>query len=314
MTHSTRARWATAARRLLFIVALISTGAVSTTLFRCFHPPGVILHPVGVFFWGAHSINLVLAFWLVARKPLWSERSAYLRVAAYLIAYCYGGMLFSVVQDAQTPSSGAGFHLPGTSYQDYARPSLDLPVVLTLALIALPPVKLSGLSLRGSDKWRARHPGFSLQGLLAYTTLAIALLAWIGFLTNLNGPKTYLRGMSLIEAAAEWTEYASFLLVNVATGCLVLWGTGKSWRRAMLSFPIAIAACGVATTLLVGLLTWLTERPVGGVLSDRDSNLWAFIAGQVTTFWTAFAFARLLGVQPTFRSLRAQKADFGAAY
>lgn len=309
--------WITAARRVTFVLALLTSGALGVS---CFHlafnsslartatgnPPAALV-AFGTFAWGADAaMEMVLALWLAGRSNVWRTWSGWLRAAAYLLAFSYGRMLFSVTQywlAARQPAGDvpvAAFRWPGADLQDYARPAIDLLTLLMLVWILLPVFTITRSALAEEKLPPQTRGTFSIASILGWTTAAALILVWIRFLTWKGvAPETAFSFQTPTEALQEFlVEFGPSLLIFAVAAFLVVWGWSGRWWFPLAALAGALVIDSFGHRGLFAALKWITGNANNGnVLAGPALEHWSFIAGRTCLLWTAFGLARLMGVR-----------------
>lgn len=313
-----RVMWRIATRRATFLFVLLATGALTVS---CFHyaqnsirAPSPQVRAFGIFAWGADSAVLVLGMWLAGRWGVWRTWSGWIRAATYVVAFAYGRMLFSAVQDwlIQRGTGGNGwaepapFRWPGGSLEDYARPALDLLALLVLVWLLVPIFTL----VRGSlvdEKSEVKSAGtYSLASILGWTATAALILVWIRLLTWKGvSPQTAYSYMTPTQALTEYVvDYLPSSLIVVAWVFLLAWSWSGKWWLPIAALVGALLIDSFGHKALYALLTWTRGSSfTGGVLAGPALEHWSYVAGRTCMAWGAFGLARLLGVR-FGRSLR----------
>ncbi|MFJ9609847.1 hypothetical protein ACIRS1_26250 [Kitasatospora sp. NPDC101176] len=149
----------------------------------------------------------------------------------------------------------------------------------------------------------ALGPTQFLGGLATYDAMALAVLAWAGYLavrSATGGGYPSLVGSGLLLALAGCTKYAALLWVPVVVGAAVLAGPGGSlrawtrWRRGVLvlsAFVVAVAAAA----LLAG------ERYVDGfnhttLQRAPGHDAYSYVAGEAARWVGPLLVVALVGV------------------
>lgn len=304
----------------MFFLVLLTSGAVTVSCFHfAFNTPsnrtaGGTLSPAlaafGTFAWGADSIGLVLGIWLAGRSRVWRSWSGWLRAVAYLLAYTYGRMLFSAVQDwlpqlttAGAPTNEPGyvwFRWPGAAPQDYARPSLDLLTLLVLVWLLVPVFTITRGAL-ADERLETKTGGtFSIASIFGWTTAAAMILVWIRFLTWKGvSPRTAYSFLTPTQAITEYVvEYLPSLVIVAACTFLLMWGWSGKWWLAIVALFGTLLVCSIGHRALYAVLEWTRGSSFGGnVLAGSALEHWSYIAGQNCMVWAAFGVARLTGVR-----------------
>ncbi|MFJ6136065.1 hypothetical protein [Kitasatospora sp. NPDC092286] len=149
----------------------------------------------------------------------------------------------------------------------------------------------------------ALGPTQFLGGLATYDAMALALLAWAGYLavrSATGGGYPSLVSSGLLLALAGCTKYAALLWVPVVVGTAVLAGAGGSlrawarWRRGVLVLLAFVAAVGAAA-LLAG------ERYISGfnhttLKRAPGHDAYSYVAGEAARWVGALLVVALIGV------------------
>jgi hypothetical protein len=263
----------------------------------------------GTFAWGADSVGAVLGVWFAGRSRVWGAWSGWVRAATYLLAYAYGRMLFSAVQDwliqdhsgpfASWPGP-IPFQWPGAHVQDYARPALDLLTLLMLVWVLVPMFTIArGALTDESDATRMRG-AFSIASIFGWTTAAAMILVWIRFLTWKDvAPETAYSYTTPTQALQEYVvEGLPSLLIEAASVCLLMWGWSGRWWLPCITLAGALLIDSFGHRALYTVLRWAQGSSFSGnVLSGSALEHWSYIAGRTGTAWIAFGVARLTGVR-----------------
>jgi hypothetical protein len=243
--------------------------------------------------------------WLAGRSRVWRTWSGWVRAAIYLLAYTYGRMLFSAVQDwlhQGTDSIGRypPFFWPGGAVQDYARPALDLLTLLMLVWLLAPVFTLTRGALTDERDDPQGRGAFSIASIFGWTTAAAMILVWIRFLTwNGVAPETAYSGTTPAQALKDYiVEYLPSLLIVVACAWLLMWGWSGRWWLPCVTLAAALAIDSFGHKALFAVLRWAQGSAFSGnVLSGSALEHWSYIAGRNWTAWAAFGVARLTGVR-----------------
>jgi hypothetical protein len=295
-------------RRLLFLTALLSMGAIST---YCFHfgynrsrspGGGSLTFPVlfGTFMWGADWMSAVLAAWLAGREGVWRSWSGRLRVVIYLAAYAYGRMLHSSTQDwlHSHEVSNAPYPWPGANRDDYARPAIDLLTVLMLLWLLLPMFRLCRGCL--ADRRAAlKRKSFTVAFLFVWTTIAAMILLWIRFLTWEGvAPET---AYSSAPAPALLTRMLTQRLPGRAVIAVAVMLMIVAWPRKrcvpIVAFVVALLLDAYGHRTLFWAIEFFTGQEAGSrVLTEPTMRRWSYFAGRNFIVWIAFGVAHLTGI------------------
>jgi hypothetical protein len=301
-------------RRLLFLTALLSMGAISTSCFdfgiNRSRPPGGQSPPTmivfGAFMWGADSMGTVLAAWLAGRKGIWSSWSGRVRVVLYLAAYTYGRLLHSSTQDWLYSHDEHLFPYPwpGANWDDYARPAIDLLTVLMLVWLLMPMFAICRGFLADETSDLKRKP-VSIAVLFGWTTIAAVILLWIRFLTWEGvAPNTAFDSMSataLLER--NLTQKLPGKAVIAVAVMLMIMAWPKRWWLPLVAFPVALLLDSFGHRAVYWAVEYFMGHDVkNNVLTDVAIRRWSYLAGRNFIVWIAFGAAYLTGV--SFRQTR----------
>ncbi len=319
MEQAAQARtWPMILRRALFIFALLSHAAISTSSFDyVYNNPAVrvtggkaplSLIAFAAFMLGAGSISIVLAVWLVSRTGVWRTWSGRLRAAVYLLAYSYGRMLHSATQDwlhQRGPdglriSDGAGaipFRWPGLYFDDYARPLLDLHILLIYVWLFIPAFVFCRGALSEKQLNSERNASFSVIALISWITTASIILLWTRVLTWAPLPETAYSHMSPMEAYGMLLWYVpGKIIIVVAVMITVIAWSGVFWQ-ALVAFFVVLLVDGFGQWLYYGWIdSFRFEFLKSNVLEGPALERWSNIVGRNSTVWIAFGLASLTGV------------------
>lgn len=149
----------------------------------------------------------------------------------------------------------------------------------------------------------ALGPTQFLGGLATYDAMALAILAWAGYLAvrlTTGGGYPSLVGSGLLLALAGATKYAALLWVPVVCGIAVLAGTGgpvrawARWRRGLLlllTFVVAVGAAALAAgqRYVDGFNHTTLQRAPG-------HDAYSYVAGEAARWVGPLLVVALLGV------------------
>ncbi|MFF9643843.1 hypothetical protein [Kitasatospora aureofaciens] len=149
----------------------------------------------------------------------------------------------------------------------------------------------------------ALGPTQFLGGLATYDAMALAILAWAGYLAvrlTTGGGYLSLVGSGLLLALAGATKYAALLWVPVVCGIAVLAGTGgpvrawARWRRGLLlllTFVVAVGAAALAAgqRYVEGFNHTTLQRAPG-------HDAYSYVAGEAARWVGPLLVVALLGV------------------
>jgi hypothetical protein len=295
-------------RRLLFLTALLCSGAISTSCFDFGYnrsrPPGGQSPPAliafATFMWGADAMGTVLAAWLAGRKGIWHSWSGCVRVVLYLGAYTYGRLLFSATQD-WLRANGNGrvpYPWPGANWDDYARPAIDLLTVLMLTWLLLPMFVLCRGFLAAETLSSQRKP-LSVAFLLGWTTLAAVILLWIRFLTWEGvAPDTAFSSMSATALLVRnlTQKLPSKAVIAVAVMLMIL-AWPRKWWVPIVAFVVALLVDAFGHRAIYWTVEHFTGHEAGSnVLTGAAMRRWSYLAGRNFIVWIAFGAAYLTGL------------------
>lgn len=312
--------WTTVARRTLFVVVLLVSGAASTTIFHCtinnraWQTPDTVrriaAQMIGHLGWGMDSMDVVLALWLASRKDWWKSRDGYLRAALYIAAFVYGRMLFSATQDWNHqytikgwewigPKKLEPFRWPGLVRDDYARPAIDGLTLLIETWFMMPLVIASRVALTDQGRNHKATSTFSIATIVIWTVMAALIVSWVKFLTLKDiAPDTAFSSLSPDRIFRLFAvEYAPQWLIASVVALLIAWGCS---RRLWIALPVAVGALlldGLGRRCAVEVALWLGAKPERGLLGWPAVEQWSYLGGNACLIALAFATARCLGVQ-----------------
>ncbi|MBI1246852.1 hypothetical protein GC197_03280 [bacterium] len=291
----------TITRRLLFVAALLFVGPISVAFFqyRVRAHQGE-LTPDVVFFWGMDSLPAIVAVWLVMRSHVWTSWQGWVRAAIYLVAFSYGRILFDATQERWIDPESY-IHLPGTRFEDFARPAIDTLMVLMMAWLLTPiaMICLAELSTPTEPATRSRH--FSIWGLIGFVTLAAIIMGWVQLLASDFAPQTNYSNASTAKALQIWLgQYAPMHIPHLLAAMLIMFALTKRWWWALAALPAAILFDALCTQLIIYVVKQFNGNAQFGILSNANLNRWLYITGRSLTLWSALCTASLLGVRPYF--------------
>ena len=258
--------------------------------------------------WGAGSIGIVFAAWLVGRSGVWRTWLGRLRAAVYLLAYSYGRMLHSATQDwlhqrgpdgrrVSDVAEAIPFRLPGLYLEDYARPLLDLHMLLTYVWLFMPVFLFCRGVLSEKKLYVEKNASFRVTSLIAWTTIAAIILFWTRVLTWSSMPRTAYSHMPAMEAYEMLLGHLPRLVIVVLTVMLMVVAWSRLFWQALVAFFVVLLIDGLGTSIYLWCFEYFQfEFHKGSVLTGPALNRWSFIAGRTTVAWLAFGTASLLGV------------------
>jgi small-conductance mechanosensitive channel len=295
-------------RRLLFLTALLSMGAISTSCFDFGYnwsrpsggqsPPALIAF--ATFMWGADSMGTVLAAWLAGRKRIWHTWSGCIRVVLYLAAYTYGRLLHSATQDwlRSHDDRGVSFPWPGANWDDYARPAIDLLSVLMLVWLLVPMFAICRGFLADGALNSRRKP-ISIAFLFGWTAVAAVILLWIRFLTWEGvAPKTAFSSASATALLVQnlTQKLPSKAVIAVAVMLMVL-AWPRKWWLPIVAFIVALLLDSFGHGAIFWTVEYFTGHEAGSnVLTGAAMRRWSYFAGRNFIVWIAFGAAHLTGI------------------
>lgn len=306
--------WTIVARRVLFVLALLLTGALSTICFHCTinnrtgSAAKAYLYQVGHFAWGADSLLFLLALWLAGRKDVWNNWRGWLRAALYLAAFVYGQMLHAATQDwfYQARIEGAAVHFPdnakpflwpGTIYEHYGRPAIDILEVLIATWVLMPIFAVSRRRL--AEREEPSKSSCTITTIFAWTALVGLIITWVKFITWEGvAPDTYFSGMAPEAMFRMYLyQYVPSMAISALVVWLIAWGwSGNRWLTLIVLF-IALPLDAFAHRLMVAAIRWLGKNPGDTITVNATLEQWSYLSGRVAVAWSALGIAKALGVQ-----------------
>ncbi len=305
--------WMIFARRVLFVSALLFTGAASTIYFHyTVHDRAseskALLAAMGYFAWGADFPHLLLALWLAGRKGVWNNWRGWLRAVLYIAAFIYGRLLFTAVAEwfyqaniedgvIHFRENAKPFQWPGAIYEHYARPMIDILEVLIQTWILLPVFVIARRWLAEHEKsWRS---SFTIGTIIIWTGLTALIVSWAKLLTwEEVAPPTYFSDLTTEVLLRMYAyQYAPSMAISALVAWCIAWGwSGNRWLT-MLVLLLALPLDVFAHQASIAVVRWLGKNPGTGVITGTAIEQWSYLAGHVAMAWCAFGVARALGVQ-----------------
>ncbi len=296
----------------MFAVVLLTLGAGSVSLFQFAQQQSSAgITPFGAFVWGLDSIDFVLAVWLAARKGIWVSWQGWLRGLGYLTAYAFGRMFFSSTQDWWVNADDT-WRLPGSKAEDYARPAIDLLMLLMSTWLVTPLAILVRLRLSADDQNSGTIKRLSISNLMVLMTVAALSLAWVRFLTTEFAPSTYYRHLTQVAAIKLWIgEYLPQLLPPLLAIFLVAYGLTKNGWQMVFIFALAFLIDVIGTRSIESIQQALHGVRGTGILSGNLRDALLYIGGRTSIHIIALTGAATLGVRPMFGGITGvQQEDF----
>ncbi|MBI1246849.1 hypothetical protein GC197_03265 [bacterium] len=290
----------TIARRVLFVVALLSIGPICGQIsYYLFMDRRDAMQMLMRFLIGINAFSLPMAVWLVARSRVWTSWQGWLRTGLYLMAYVYGCMLAQEVVLMNMRLNGK-FTMP-TLWIDSLGPAASGTLLMLLLAWLLTPLvfafsaRLSTNRDEATSSWR-----FSISALLIFIGVAAASLGLFQLLTSRAGLRLIgYDGSTTKDFVTSVLEVVPFHLPAIVATMLMLYVFSKRWWWAIAVLPVAI---GIEFGLLK--LISMAVLQVSKLPSSNEAGIgkfgWCFITGRAVTLWSALCTARLLGVRPYF--------------
>lgn len=344
----------TVLRRSLFSLALLGTGsavAIATGFYhdKWGHPdslrpgyrwwvsPTGIMELIGLpglpfdrmfgtLLWGADTLGVVLAVWLVGRYGWHKNWSGRVRGTLYVFAFGYGAMLFSATQrwlnqllpnglpqpdkPGQTP-----FRWPGREINDYGPPAIDLLALLFFICLLLPILAVSRHRLVDRQEGvRSSDRSFSIASALKYTAAVALVLGWIRFLCwRWVAPDSIFSSMEPGQAVAVYaSEFAPGYSLTLGAALLIAVGWSGGWGARFGAFIGAV----ILTVVGHAALYWILENSSADVVGDNPLHsgkleAWCYSIGCSLAVWVAFGVAHFTGVR--FRRIPADHSPLADA-
>lgn len=255
-----------------------------------------------LFAFGLCETGLPLAVWFTARSGLALSRPSSLRGLLYLGAFAYGMMVTDWWCNSPQPDLGyPGSSFPGSEWDHYARPAIDLLALLHYVLLLMPLLVFSSGWLTESRTTPLRRRRFTIRGMLLYTSLLAFSMIWIRWLSSEHAPESYFRSLSASAAIREWfLEWAIFTLPQVAGAIVMLMGLSLRWRTAVTLLVLGFLIDAAGVLACVEISKGLGQDLSGCFLNDPLPLSMSYVFGRTLSCWTTFAWARVLGVCPVF--------------
>ncbi|MEV7597373.1 hypothetical protein AB0O91_08295 [Kitasatospora sp. NPDC089797] len=288
------------------------------------HPPRPVLRADWLPLLAVLLVQGALSYHLILSNTAFIDEGTYIYSGYQEIAHLRHG---TPVATYETFFSGSPLVYPVVvALADFAG-GLTAARLLSLAfmLSATVAVHLATRRLHGSlaafcaaAAFAALGPTQFLGALATYDAMALAVLAWAGYLAvrlTTGGGYPSLLGSGLLLALAGVTKYAALLWVPVVCGIAVLAGTGgpvrarARWRRGLLVLAVFAVAAGAAAAAagkqyLDGFEHTTLQRAPG-------HDAYAYVAGEAARWVGPLLVVALLGV---LAQLVAARRRGGAAW